>query len=223
MRLQSKLRRITVLVKDFFFTTKGSTSILQPICLGVQKTRRNEIWLHSHLGKRFSRDWAINKCRQYVFGQRFVWVTDCYAIKFVVSYEGGNPAILRLQMRLMCWDVDILHRPDTELVNADYLSHLSVDLTFDPLYLKYLQLTHPLRSSKPAPMDLPMRPENIPYYRGPRIQKPSPEYESAQTLYIQVLLSDLLVLDGRGHTILSNLPVIFEQLQSSLPNTGSQA
>ena len=68
-----------------------------------------------------------------------------------------------------------------------------------------------------------MRPENMPYYRGPRIQKPSPEVESADTHYIQGLLSELIVLDGGGHTTLSNCPVRFEQLQSSLPNTGSKA
>ena len=100
----------------------------------------------------------------------------------------------------MCWDVDIVHRPDTELVDADYWSRLGVDLNFDPLYQKYLQLTHHLWKSKPAPTDLPMRPENMPYYRGPRIQKPTPETESADTLYIQGLLSDLIVLDGRGYT-----------------------
>ena len=72
-------------------------------------------------------------------------------------------------------------------------------------------------------MDLPMRPENMTYYHGPCIQKPTPETESADTLYIQGLLSDLIVLDGRGHTILSNHPVRFEQLNSSLPNTGSHA
>ena len=100
-------------------------------------------------------------------------MTDCYAIKFILSYEGGNPAILRLQMRLMCWDVDIVHWPDTELIDADYWSRLGGDLNFDPLYHKYLQLTHHLRKSKPAPTGLSMRPENMPYYRGPRIQKPS--------------------------------------------------
>ena len=88
--------------KGFSFMTKGSTANLRPICFGAQKTRGNEVWLHSHLGEGFSGDYAINKCCQYVFGQRFVWVTDCYSIKFILSYEGGNPAILRLQMRLMC-------------------------------------------------------------------------------------------------------------------------
>ena len=149
--------------------TKGSTATLQPICFGARKTRGNEVRLHSHLGKGFSGDWAINKCCQYVLGQRFVWVTEFYAIKFILSCEGGNPASLRLQMCLMCWDVDIVHRPDTELVDADYWSRLSVDLTFDPLYRKYLHLTHHFRSSKPAPTDLPMRPKTMPYYRGPRI------------------------------------------------------
>ena len=119
-------------------------------------------------------------------------------------------------MRLMCWDVVIVHWPDTELVDADYWSRLGVDLNFDPLYRKYLQLTHHLKKSKPA-----MRPENMPYYRGPRIQNPSPYIESADAPYIQGLLSDLIGLDGREHTILSTRPVRFEQLQSSLPNTGS--
>ena len=126
-------------------------------------------------------------------------------------------------MCLMCWDVDIVHRPDTELVDADYWSRLGIDLNFDPLYRKYLHLTHHLRKTKPALRDIPMRPENMPYYWGPRIQKPSPEIESADTQYVQGILSDLIVLDGRVHTILSNHPVRFEQLQSSLLNTDSQA
>ena len=68
-----------------------------------------------------------------------------------------------------------------------------------------------------------MRPENMPYYRGPRIQKPSPKVVSADTHYIQGLLSELIVLDSGGHTTLSNCLVRFEQLQSSLPDTGSKA
>ena len=71
-------------------------------------------------------------------------MTGCYPIKFIFSYEGGNPAILRLQMRPMCWDVDIVHWPDTEFVDTDYWSHLGVYLNFEPLYRKYIQLTHHL-------------------------------------------------------------------------------
>jgi hypothetical protein len=94
----------------------------------------------------------------------------CYR-KFILSYEGGNSAILRLQMRLMCWDVDFVHRPDTELVDADYWSRLGVDLDFDPLLRGYLAYALARHHSSLPPTDLPMRPENMPYYRGPN---PSP-------------------------------------------------
>ncbi len=126
-------------------------------------------------------------------------------------------------MRLMCWDVDIVHQPDTELVNVDYWSQLGANLNFDPLHRKYLELTRQLKQSNTAPTDLPMRPENLPYYRGPRILKPSPEASTADAHYIQGLLSKLIVLEGGGHTILLNLPVRFDQLKSSLPDTGSSA
>ena len=68
-----------------------------------------------------------------------------------------------------------------------------------------------------------MRPENMPYYHGPRIQKASPEIDKADTLHIQSLLSELIVLEGGGHTTLSNCPVSIEQIKSSFPNTCSNA
>jgi hypothetical protein len=131
--------------KGFAFMTKASLAVLHPVCFGSRKTRGNESRLHSHLGEGFSGDFAINKCRQYLFAQRFVWVTDCYAVKFILSYEGSNPAVLRLQMRLMCWDIDIVHRPDSELVDADYWSRLGFTLEYDPLYVQYLIQTRQLR------------------------------------------------------------------------------
>ncbi len=76
---------------------------------------------------------------------------------------------------------------------------------------------------KASPTDLPMRPENMPYHRGPRFQSSTPAAESADTLHIQSLLTDLIVSDGRGHTHLSNVPIQFGELISSLPNTGQSA
>ncbi len=186
---------------------KGSLAILRLVCFGARRTHGNEVRLHFHLGEGFSRDYAINKCRQHIFGQRFVWVMDCYAIKFILLYEGGNPAILRLQMGLMCWDVDIVHRPNSELIDANYWSRLRADLNFDPLFRWYLELTHHLRWSLPAPTDLPMHPENMPYYQEPCIQKPTPATDAANALHTQTLLTDLIVSDGRGHMHLLNVPV----------------
>ena len=94
--------------KGFKFMTKDSLAVLRPVCFGGWKSRRNEVQLHSHLGEIFAGDYGMNKCRHMLFGQHFVWVMDCYAAKFVLSYDGANPAILCLQMCLMCWDVNIV-------------------------------------------------------------------------------------------------------------------
>jgi hypothetical protein len=90
---------------DFNFMATSSAADLHPVAFGARRSHRNKVCLHSHLGEGFAGDWAINKCRHMLFGQRFVWATDCYAIKFILSYDGTNPAILCLQMQLMCWDV----------------------------------------------------------------------------------------------------------------------
>ncbi len=65
--------------------------------------------------------------------------------------------------------MDIVHRPDSELVDADYWSRLGANIDFDPLFHDYLDYTAKLRKSNPAPMDLPMHLENMPYYRGPQV------------------------------------------------------
>ena len=85
----------------------------------------------------------------------------------------------------MCWDVDIVHRPDTDLIDADYWSRLGVDIDFDPLFRDYLKYTRQLCHLNPAPTDLPMRPKNMPYYRGPRFQRTNPsESADAETMRV---------------------------------------
>ena len=92
------------------FMTKGSNLTLRCVAFGSRRTKGNETRLHSHLGERFAGDWAINKCRHVTWGSRFTWATDCYGICFILTYDGTNPAVLRLQMRLMCWSMDLEHR-----------------------------------------------------------------------------------------------------------------
>ena len=101
---------------------------------------------------------------------RFKWVTDCFALKFILTYEGDNPAVLRLQMRIMCWDVDLEHRTNEYLVDADYWSRLGKDLCFDPLLLEYVNQVIGLRKKYPAPERLPMQPQHMPHYRVQRIK-----------------------------------------------------
>jgi hypothetical protein len=57
--------------KGFNFMTKELSAILRPVCGGGCKTHVNKVWLHSHLGKIFAGNYAMNKCRQMLFGQHF--------------------------------------------------------------------------------------------------------------------------------------------------------
>ena len=111
----------------------------------------------------------MNKVRHMCYSKCFVWVTDCYAVKFILSYDGANQAILCLQMGLMGWDIDILHRTNDYLINANYWSQLNKDLCYDPSFREYLHIVSELRRTHPPPTDLPMKAENMPYYCGPHI------------------------------------------------------
>ncbi len=153
----------------------------------------------------------MNKCRHYLFGQ-FVWVTDCYAIKFILSYDGANHAILRLQMRLMGWDVDIVHRNDHYITDADYWSRLGADLCFDPLFKTYLDITRTLRTENPPPTSFPMKPENMPYYRGPRVIQQNDANNSSDADHCQAIVTAALVDNHHGLCHLSNIPVRFGEL-----------
>ena len=99
-----------------------------------------------------------------LFGTQYVWVMDCYALWFILLYNGNSLAILRLQMRLMCWNVDIVHQNDTHLTNAGYWSGLGKDIHFDLHSRNILQFNHSLHAEFPTPTALPMLPQNVPYY-----------------------------------------------------------
>ncbi len=187
----------------FDFMMKDSTSLLHPVAFRCCRMGGNKQSLHFHLGEAFSGDYTINKCRHMAFGQRFVWVTDCYALKFIHSYDGRNPAILRLQMCFMCWDMIIEHRNDVCLTDADYFSRLGADLCFDPLLKDCVQHIQSIKCRSPAPTELPIAPEHQPYFRGPRLNLPckAPARESNQSPPTKE------VTVGMQH--LANWPVLF--------------
>ncbi len=83
----------------FWVYVQNLTAILHHVMFGCWCTLNNKKWLHYHLGEGFSSNWAINKCCHMCFGQRFMWVTDCYAIKFILSYNRQHPLNLQLQMQ----------------------------------------------------------------------------------------------------------------------------
>jgi hypothetical protein len=76
----------------------------------------------------------MNKVRYMDYGCQYVWVTDCYAVKFILSYNGANQAFLCLQMHLIGWDIDIVHHTNDYLVGANYWSRLNADLGYNPSF-----------------------------------------------------------------------------------------
>ncbi len=205
--------------KDFAFMMKESSAVLRPVAFGGRRCRGNKVCLHSHLGKGFAGDWAINKNLHMLFGTQFVWATDCYAVRFILSYDGNNPAVLRLQMRLMCWDIDIVHQNDTHLTNADYWSCLGKDICFNPHFREYLQFDSSLRAEFPAPTALPMLPQNMPYYHGPRIPSQNgSSVQDADAAYCQALISTITSSKGIGLTHLPYISVWFGDFDTVTPS-----
>ena len=108
----------------------------------------------------------------------------------------------------MCWDVDIVHRANDFLVDADYWSRLSADLCYDPTFREYLHFVSSFRSMHPPPTDIPMQPENMPYYRGPRVKYPG---NSKQTVNVAAnsLLAMIVTQERFSPPCLANYPVQF--------------
>ena len=146
-----------------FMKDENTNLRLRPVAFASRVARGYETKLHSHLGEGFAGDWGINKFQHYLKGQLFTWITDCYAIKFVMSYEGSNPVVLRLQMRLGFWAFTCLHRNNKWLIDADYFSRCKEDLCLDPLYNEYLRFSSELQKLYPPPTG-PMQPQNMPRY-----------------------------------------------------------
>jgi hypothetical protein len=190
---------------DFSFMTKLSTAALHLVAFGTQHCRGNKVCLHSHLGEGFLGDCMMIKYRHYLFGQQFVWVTNCYAIKFILSYDGANHAILRLQMCLMGWDIDIVHRNDHYITDADYWSCLGTDLYFDPLFKTYLNITRMLRIKNPPPTLFPMKSKNMPYYRGSQVIQSNTTDMHSDANHSQAIVLMVIVDNRHGLCHLSNI------------------
>jgi hypothetical protein len=74
-------------------------------------------------------------------------------------------------MRFMCQDMDIVHRNRMWLISPDYLSYLGADLCFDPLARRYAELSSSFRKANSLPESVPMQPNQMPGFQGPRIKK----------------------------------------------------
>ncbi len=54
-----------------------------------------------------------------------------------------------------------------------------------------------------------MRPKNMPYYQGPRVQPVTKNEATADAHHIQGLLTNIVITTSTGGTVLANIPVRF--------------
>ncbi len=205
----------------FGFMTSTSKGTLHPVAFGSWQTCGNEPHLHLYLGEIFAGDWAMGKCCHMLFGHCFIWVTDCYAAQFLLSYDCGNQAVLCLQMRIIGWDVDIIHRAHYYLTNTNYWSRLNFDLYYDPTFKDYIKLVSTLRLQSMSPSDLPLLPRNMPYYRGPQIKVNPPTLAADNEEHQRLLACSMLHSHSEISPHLSDRSVQFENFDHPLHHNPS--
>ena len=212
------------------FLRPKSKLVLQTTGFGSRRSRGRENKLHSHLGEGFALDWAINKNRAKLWGVRFTAITDCYALRFILTYDGPNPALLRLQMRYMLWAMDLYHRNADFLVQPDYWSRVGADLCFDELTRAYMKFAGELRREHP-PVEGTMLPENMPGYRQPVIRTPLPDRPNepvtpvnlsrlsttSDDLSISRILTSMYLENSGGHALcLQTIPITVGHISSNV-------
>ena len=67
---------------------------------------------------------AIKNFRSYLLGTKFVVVTDCQALTFILGNRLTNPKWIRTSLKLAEYDFKILYRPGKQNIPADALSRL---------------------------------------------------------------------------------------------------
>ncbi len=122
-------------------------------------------------------------------------------------------------MRLMCWDVNIVHWKDNDITDADYWSCLGANLCFDPLFKICLDLNWSLHFKIPAPSSYPMKPKNMPYYRGPCIMHPTDTDDTSNAAHCQAIVSTVMIDNCHGLRHLSNIPIWFGNFGKVAPPT----
>ena len=110
--------------------------------------------------------------------------------------------------------MDLYHRNAEWLISPDYFSRLGVDMEFDPLSRVYVEQAAEFCRLY-APVSGPMRPENMPGYREPKIcsklksKRPVTSVQIAQDVTIAPLLTSIMHDRSGGHeSCLQIVPIL---------------
>lgn len=68
--------------------------------------------------------WAIEKCRPYLWGRHFEVVTDCVALRWLMTTASPNGRLIRWSIRLSEYSFTVKYRKGSSNANADALSRI---------------------------------------------------------------------------------------------------
>ena len=86
------------------FMKQSLDSLEQPVLRPsafIIRYKGYEYRLHSYLGEAYAGNYGLHKFEHYWWGSRSTWITDSHAICFILTYDGTNGPLCRLQMRIM--------------------------------------------------------------------------------------------------------------------------
>jgi hypothetical protein len=193
---------------EFDLTLSGLR--LFPCAFGGRICRGPERYLHSYLSEATALKVGILKNRHVLYGIPFSNIGGCISIKWIMSYEGTNAPVMRLQMELMSWWFTVTHRPNRMLMDADFFSCLKKSLQFDPLLIQYMEVAHSIYTRNKPDADSPdVSPKNMPNYKGKRSST------SSSTSSPSV---NLLTHQDPINLSVTNVPIMFAT-DDSMPST----
>jgi hypothetical protein len=104
---------------------------MHPVMFFSRKTTSAESKLHSFELETLALVYSLKRFRNYLFGMRFVLVTDCQAVRFTLEKKEINPKIGRWSIYLEQYNFDIQHRKGERMQHVDALSRVEMFLVED--------------------------------------------------------------------------------------------
>ena len=149
---------------QFDTTLKETLLRLFPLGFSSRKCSKAESFLHSFMNEALAVNFGINQWKVFLWGKEFTILTDCRALIWLLSYEGTNAAVRRLQFEILGYWFTVHHRSASMNGDADALSRLALDFTIDPSLKNYYKLASDLERQHPC-VNGPVQPDNLPGFR----------------------------------------------------------